>query len=228
MTEHVFPSQDPHLYPVFSGPGAWYPAEANIRSVPDPAPAPFDPAVFARLAAKSTEHVDHPAPIVTSTWTHENWEEEWYPAPARTLAKKARAAGWEVRIGFSRGYVEGRKANTYAMRDVIGVWLNGYGKRAVVYWERNPDAEFTAKKVEAGIKPGEIPSGYKWSPKGGSIIAGKGVSFPYPNLTEMGEWIALCGAVLPSWYEATQRRAQAEAKTEPQESNEAGATSGTV
>lgn len=215
MDEILFPHPDPNMYPVFNGPGAWYPAEAGIRSAPNPAPAPFDPAVFAREAVKSTKHVDHPPPIITSTWTHEHWEEAWYPASPRNLAKRARAAGWEVRLGFSRGYAEGRKANTYALRDVIGVWLDGFGKRAVVYWERNPDAEFTAKKLEAGIKPGEIPSGYQWTPRGGSIIGEKGTSFPYPNLTEMEEWISLGGAVLPDWYESTKRRvlaAQAKAR----------------
>jgi hypothetical protein len=85
---------------------------------------------------------------------------------------------------------------------MIGVWLDGFGKRAVMLWERNPEAEFTAKKLEAGIKPGEIPSGATWKPRGGSVVSGRGRSFPWMNATQMKEWTALQGNVLPSWYEA--------------------------
>ncbi len=203
------PHLDPGMYEVACGPAGWYPSPPGLLDVPVRTPAPFDPAVFVREAAKSTEHVPHPAPEVTSTWTWEHWEEEWFPVPPRSFAKKARAAGWEVRIGFSRGSMDGRKANTYVTRDMIGVWIDGFGKRAVVIWERNPDAEFTAKKLESGVKPGEIPSGAKWSPRGGSIRYGKGMAFSYPNLTEMEEWVALQGAALPSWYEACRQRALA-------------------
>lgn len=208
MSEYLFPHPDPNMYPVFSGPGAWYPAEPNVRPVwTGDGSGAYDPSVMVRPVAVPQEHLPHPAPEVTSTWTWENWEEEWYPASPRAFAKKARAAGWDVRMGFSRGSIEGRKANTYATRDMIGVWLDGFGRRAVVIWERNPDAQFTAKKLEAGIKPGEIPSGMAWKPNGGSIRMGKGMAFPYPNLTEMEEWVALRGAVLPSWYEACRNRA---------------------
>jgi hypothetical protein len=211
------PALTREAYGAECGPAGWYPEPPRLLDISERTPAPFDPKVFAREAVKSTERVDCPPPIVTSTWTHENWEEEWYPAPARTFAKRAREAGWDVRVGFSRGYIPGRAANTYAVRDIIGVWLDGFGKRAVVTWERNPEAEFTAKKLEAGIKPGEVPSGMKWSPSGGAIMIGKGMAFPHPNLTEMTEWVALQGSVLPSWYEACRRRA---AKSSPAESAE--------
>jgi hypothetical protein len=143
--------------------------------------------------------VSQPDPVITSR-DSVDWPEDWYPGPAKTFAKTARAVGWDVRIGFSRGYVPGQKADTWDVRDMIGVWLDGFDKRAVMLWERNPEAEFTAKKLEASIRPGEIPSGAKWSPKGGSLLLGNGRSFPWMNATQMKEWTVLKGAVLPSWY----------------------------
>lgn len=195
------PSRDLNAYGVECGPAGWYPSPPGLLDVPVRTPAPFDHSAYLRVAVKSADHIPHPAPEVTSTWTHENWEEEWYPSGPRAFAKRARAAGWDVRVGFSRGSIPGAKKDTYATRDMIGVWLDGFGKRAGVFWERNPDAEFSAKKLEAGPKPGEIPSGMNWTTKGGSIRFGPGMSFPYPNLTQMDEWVALQGAVLPGWYE---------------------------
>lgn len=164
-----------------------------------------------------------PPPILTNLET-QDWDEEWYPRSPRAFLKMARAAGWEARIGFSRGYVTGQAADSYEVRDVIGVWLNGYGRRAVMSWSRNPEAEFTAKKLEAGVKPDEIPSGMKWKPEGGSIMLGKGKSFPWLNATQMEEWTKLRGSVLPSWYDevrtayfTAQAAAKERAKTKAQE-----------
>lgn len=205
--ECLFPSPEVDLYPALSGPPAWYPAEPKVHPAwAGDGRAAYDPAVMARIAKVSSDHAPYPEPEVTSTWTAENWEEEWYPRAPRGFMAKARAAGWDVRIGFSRGSIPGAKANTYQTRDMIGVWLDGFGKRAGVFWERNPDAVFSAKKLEASPKPGEIPSGMMWTTKGGSIRFGPGMAFPYPNLTEMEEWVALRGEVLPSWYVACQKR----------------------
>lgn len=152
-----------------------------------------------------------PEPIITSQETYENWDEAWYPSGPRSLARAARAAGWEARIGFSRGYVPGQAEDSWNVRDIIGVWVNGYGKRAVALWERNPEAEFSAKKLEAGVRPGEIPSGMAWSSTGTGIMlpAAMGMSWPYANLTDLKEWIALKGNVLPSWYTMIQAWVQA-------------------
>jgi hypothetical protein len=162
-----------------------------------------------------------PPIIITSEQTYESWDEAWYPIGPRRLAALARENGWEARIGFSRGPVPAQKADTWEYRDIIGVWLNGYGKRAVATWERNPDAEFSAKKLDAGVKPGEIPSGMKWATSGTAIHMGKGRSWPYANVTELEEWIKLHGAVLPAWYEViatrvreARERAAAKAKNE--------------
>lgn len=182
-----------------------------------------------------------PAPIITSAETWPAWDEEWYPSSPRAFAKRARAAGWEARIGFSRGYVQ-TGSDSYEIRDIIGVWVDGYGRRACGLWERNPDAEFSAKKLDAGIKPGEIPTGAKWATAGTLIMLGGGMAFPYANLTNLDEWVSLKGAVLPAWYEAIRdkvlaaeaesaRKAKAKADAEKQGRADAAseaARSGTV
>jgi hypothetical protein len=202
-----YPNPSPHMYPVYSGPGAFYPPEANVRPVwegggPEYVPTP--------RYAEEPERPVQPEPIISSNETYESWDEAWYPSGPRSLAKAAREAGWEARIGFSRGYVPGQSKDSWEVRDIIGVWLNGYGRRAVATWERNPEAEFSAKKLEAGnIKPGEIPSGMAWSSSGTAIMVAKGRSWPYANLTDLKEWVALHGAVLPSWYTMIQAWVQA-------------------
>jgi hypothetical protein len=155
------------------------------------------------------EAQERPEITITSEQTYESWDEAWFPSGPRSLAKLARDAGWEVRIGFSRGPVAGQKADTWEIRDLIGVWVNGYGKRAVALWERNPEAEFSARSLEKGVKPGDIPSGMKWATAGTAIMLGKGRSWPYANLTDLKEWIAVHGAVLPSWYTMIQAWVQA-------------------
>lgn len=144
--------------------------------------------------------MSEPKPIITSLETWPDWDEAWYPSGPRGLAKLARDNGWEARIGFSRGYVPGQAKDSWDSRDMIGVWLDGYGKRAVAMWERNPEAEFSAKKLDAGVKDGEIPSGMKWSTSGTAIIMAKGMSWTYANVTDLKEWLAVHGAVLPAWY----------------------------
>lgn len=165
-----------------------------------------------------------PAPIITSEETWRTWEESWYPSGPRTFAKRARAAGWEARIGFSRGSVPGQALDSWEVRDMIGVWIDGYGRRAGAFWERNPEAEFTAKKLDKGIKPGELPSGMIWSASGTLIMLGGGMAFPYCNLTKLDEWVALKGTVLPTWYEGIRDavvKAEADAKARAKAKDEA-------
>jgi hypothetical protein len=172
----VFPSPYVDLYPVYCGPPTFYPAEARAGVTHDvfSGPPSWDPGVFARSRVAPAD-VDSaaPPPIVTSEQTFEHWPEEWYPNAVRLFARKVRAAGLEARIGFSRGWVPGRSAGTFAMRDLIGCWVNGRGGRLVMLWERDPEAEFSARKLEKGVAPGEIPSGRMWTCKGGHVVNGR-------------------------------------------------------
>lgn len=157
---------------------------------------------------------------ISSRETWPEWDEAWYPAGPRALAKAARSAGWEARIGFSRGHTDG------GVRDIIGVWLDGFGRRAAAFWERNPDAEFSARKLEAGVKDGEIPSGAQWSSSGTMVMAGKGMSWGYANLTDFREWLALQGNVPPEWYTNVQSWVQAHAERDARKTKDTPARGG--
>lgn len=157
-----------------------------------------------------------PEPIITTQETH-GWPWEWYPAGPRAAAKLAKECGWDVIMAFSRGYVPG-PGESWVLRDMIGVWVDGYRHRAVAIWERNPEAEFTAKKLESGIKPGEIPSGMQWSISSTLIMIGSGASFPYASLTDFRDWISRKADVDAEWYldirsAALEKERAAKAKT---------------
>lgn len=171
-----FPSSNVDLYPVYCGPPTFYPAEAraSVEHGPFCGPPSWDPGVMARSRVEPAE-MDPvaPPPIVDSVWTHEHWPEEWFPNAVQMFARRARGAGLEARVGFSRGWVPGRAAGTFVIRDLIGCWVNGRGGRLVMLWERDPEAPFSARKLEKGVAPGEIPSGQMWKCKGGHVVNGR-------------------------------------------------------
>lgn len=93
-----------------------------------------------------------PPPIITAAETYAaGWC--WWPAPVLTLEKRAMLAGYEVRIGFARGYKPGRKKNTWELWDTIGAWLHKAGHPRVVFtWERSPDQANTWKAAKASFR----------------------------------------------------------------------------
>lgn len=157
-----FPSPEADLYPVYCGPPTFYPAEAraSVEHGVFCRPPSYDHGVFARSRVAPVElEPCAPPPIVDSRTTFEHWPEDWYPTAVRSFARKVRAAGLEARVGFSRGWVPGRAAGTFAIRDLIGCWVSGRGGRLVMIWERNP---------ESGTA-----SGQSWKCKGGHVVNGR-------------------------------------------------------
>ncbi len=188
---------------------------------------PLDPSIMDEEAPEAVYAEAAPPPIVASTETT-HWPEDVFPTSARSFAKLARAAGWEVRIGFNRGYVPAQAAGKWEIRDGVSVWLNGYGKRAMAAWERNPNAQFTQAKLDKGVKPGEVPSGRSWKFTNGTVILARGQSFPWMGSDQTKEWTKLQGNVLPEWYVkvrteffAKEAATRAKAKTKAQEEADA-------
>lgn len=144
-----------------------------------------------------------PAPEITSVQTYEAGWDQW-PTGPRTLAAHAQKHGWAVRVGFSRGPVPGRAAGSWKTADLIGVWVDGYGCRAVAWWIREPLSNTV--------------SAQEWGADCTAIWTAPGAPFPYANTTEFREWLSVQGAVLPAfWSTARERvlaaRAKAKART---------------
>lgn len=96
-----------------------------------------------------------PPPIITSAETYAaGWC--WWPAPVTSFQKYAMARGWDVRIGFARGYKPGQAKDTWALLDTIGVWLHRPGSPRVVFtWERSPDSlAYSWKATTASFRAG--------------------------------------------------------------------------
>lgn len=99
--------------------------------------------------------VPHPSAVLTSLEAMElGWE--WWIAPALTLEKRAKLAGWRCRLGFARGYKPGRRKNTYELWDTVAAWLLKPGRPRMVFtWERSPDQGNTWKADTAIIWSGD-------------------------------------------------------------------------
>lgn len=112
----------------------------------------------------------------------------WWPKSVLAMSDYAESYGWDVRIGFSRGEIPGRKMDAVEVQDTIGIWINGYGKRAVALWKRRPESE--------------TDSAYQWTTDGSIIWADgrPGVAFSYANHTDLKHWLSKAGAVGEDWY----------------------------
>lgn len=139
------------------------------------------------------EPVQPPAPLYTSQDT-QAWD--CWPPAILALRKVAIEAGWDVRVGFSRGYVPGRAGGTLELVDMLGVWVDGFGMRGGAFWERKPDSE--------------TASGYAWKAdstiiRASPLLAG----FPYANHTEFRVWLKAQGRCAPSWFAMSRERVMA-------------------
>jgi hypothetical protein len=102
-----------------------------------------------------------PPPVITAAETYAaGWC--WWPGSVLTLEKRAKLAGYEVRIGFARGYKPGRKKGTWVLLDTIGAWCHRDGKPRVVFtWERSPESENPAwKAARASFRAGSLVRAY--------------------------------------------------------------------
>jgi hypothetical protein len=93
-----------------------------------------------------------PPPVITSLATYvAGWM--WWPRAVETLAVKATGLGYEVRIGFARGYKPGRSKDTWELLDTIGVWLHKPGRPVAGFvWERSPDGADGWKAGKASFR----------------------------------------------------------------------------
>lgn len=125
------------------------------------------------------------------------------PRPVLAIVKAATAAGWLVRVGYSRGPARAVKVGTYKMVETFGVWSAPHpdtGWRFYGMYERTVGAA----------------TGWKWDRIG--IWKPGGTRFVEASVTDLKEFIAVRGSVLTSWFKAIHQREErkkTQAKTRP-------------
>lgn len=162
--EHLFPHPDRDGYDALSGPGAWYPVEAGVPGdepvaaleVPEhvrvmlaAAEAGDWPAYFRALglenrsrAEAAQEAVEAPEPEWT---TRDGWPGGFVPpGGAERLRKLAEAAGWEVRVGYSRPFRPGVRTGEWVKAHYVGVWARKGGRSIYGrWWSRVTDGKLS-------------------------------------------------------------------------------------
>ena len=120
------------------------------------------------------------------------------PRAVRLLVAEATAAGWQARVGYSRGPIRAVKVGTYKTVECFGVWASEHpetGWRFCAMHERTIGAA----------------TGWKWARvtmwhARGKATTGGALRFSHANRTDLSTFIELRGLVLPSWFAAIEKR----------------------
>lgn len=148
------------------------------------------------------------------------------PKSVADIAKLGKAAGWEVRVGYSRALLRGVSNSTYRRVEVFGAWFGtGHvsGWRAAAMYQRFTDAteihNYDGEKItpDASTRKGE-PGIWKWS----AVTIFSGFTRHAVSVTDLKQFMSVNGSVLPAWFdgiaerEATKKKNQSEtAKSRP-------------
>lgn len=180
-------------------------SRAAARALPRPA---WSPERFAETlqAARKPAVIDWPAedpkPEVTSLDPRPA-DAPAEPKAVLDLARLARGAGFEARIGYSRGPVRAVKRGTYKRVQAFSVWgLHGAsGWRFVAVHQHSPDLKGPWKWDSVAL----------WLP--GSLVApGLGTRFVDATVTDLKEWLGVSGNVGPAWFKAVHARVMEQAE----------------
>jgi len=133
------------------------------------------------------------------------------PGPVASLAKTLESAGWVVRIAYSRAYRQGQRTGTYRIADFYGVHASLHEtcryRIVAVYWRfADKTHEFAwfpdTQKLEETEKPCGTPGGWTW--QDGRII--KGFDRHRVKVTDIKQFAAVRGSVVPGWFAGIARR----------------------
>jgi hypothetical protein len=107
------------------------------------------------------------------------------------LVASGAAAGWVVRVGYSRGPVRAVKVGAYRLVEDLGVWASVHpdtGYRWYAVYRRTVGGKsWTWDRI--GI----------WKP-------GKGLRFLDATITDLQQFITVCGSVNPAWFKGISAR----------------------
>jgi hypothetical protein len=116
------------------------------------------------------------------------------PNAFAAVKKKAEACGFEVRYGLSQSMKRKVLIGSYDALDTLGMWGAGNGWRFSAMYERKPEAN---------------NPDWKWGSI--SLWAEGKFPFPYASVTDLKEWLAVRGSVVPGWFAAITAREKAKA-----------------
>lgn len=123
------------------------------------------------------------------------------PRPVLAIVKAAETAGWLVRVGYSRGPARAVKVGEYKLVETFGVWAGAHpdtGWRFYAMYERTVGKTWAWQRI--GIwKPGRL------------VAPGLGPRFVDANVTDLKDFIAARGSVLPLWFKGIHARVQDQA-----------------
>lgn len=125
------------------------------------------------------------------------------PAAVRKLRAEALLAGFEVRVGYSRGQARMVKVGQFKTVEAFGVWglRTETGWRFVAINSRSPD-------LKAGWAWDSVAI---WLP-GQPVAPGLGSRFVEATVTDLREWLGVRGDAGPAWFEAIHARVQEQAE----------------
>jgi hypothetical protein len=131
------------------------------------------------------------------------------PKSVQDLAKLGKAAGWDVRVGYSRALLRGTTNSTYRKKETFGVWFGtGHvsGWRACAMYQRFTDKtlvhRFDGEEILPVGKPAGVPGTWKWE----SVTIFSGFTRHPVSVTDLKEFVSVRGSVLPTWFEAVRTR----------------------
>ena len=99
-------------------------------------------------------------------------------------------AGWEMRVGYSRGPVRAKGTGTYKRVEIFGVWAGVHpdtGYRFSAMYQREIGKETWSWSSISIWRLGEVP-------------------FPYALVTDLKEFIRVSGSVGVPWFKAVEAR----------------------
>lgn len=131
------------------------------------------------------------------------------PLAIRKLVALATDAGFETRVGYSRGMQRGQKTSTYRRVEVFSVWFDPThesGYRPLATYRRFIDAkarlvyDSRTDRIEPDTDPDFAPTGKPGPWQWHVSIAGRGAHHFGITVTHLNEFVELRGRVLPSWF----------------------------
>jgi hypothetical protein len=117
------------------------------------------------------------------------------PRAVLSLQRAAQAAGWPILVGYSRGQVRAQRVGTYKRVEVFGVQAAPHPDTRWRFWA------LYSRTMPAGTWSWRI-----------SIWKADQVVFTHATISDLVEFIAVRGSVMPAWFKGIHARVEDQAE----------------